>query len=165
MKLDRILVPLDGSTLAEHALAQALDLTRDRESTFVLLRAAVASAWPGTDPTDHQVHVVREAEEYFQRVKSDLAAKGVRRVQTSVWYGTAASAIIEAAQVDEVDLIVMTTHGRSGLGRLVLGSVAEAVLRGTTTPILLVRVDEAPVQTPAGAAQERGAAAAAVRGK
>jgi universal stress protein A len=50
-------------------------------------------------------------------------------------------------------LIAMTTHGRSGLGRLVLGSVAESVLRGTTTPILLIRVAEAPVEAPAGIAK------------
>ena len=52
------------------------------------------------------------------------------------------SAIVEAAQLRGADLIVMSTHGRSGLGRLILGSVAEAVLRSTTTPILLVRASE-----------------------
>jgi nucleotide-binding universal stress UspA family protein len=158
MKVDKILVPLDGSKLAEHALAQALDLTRDREATLVLMRAAIASTWPGMDPTDQQIHVVREAEDYLDGVKADLAAKGVQRVQTSVWYGTPASAIVEAARVGKVDLIVMTTHGRSGLGRLVLGSVAEAVLRGTTTPILLLRAETAPVQAPAGLAQEQAGA-------
>jgi hypothetical protein len=54
----------------------------------------------------------------------------------------------------------MTTHGRSGLGRLILGSVAEAVLRGTSTPILLLRADGAPVQSPLGIAAERTAAGA-----
>jgi hypothetical protein len=49
---------------------------------------------------------------------------------------------------------VMSTHGRSGLGRLVLGSVAETVLRATRTPILLLRADGAPVQAAAGAARE-----------
>src|SRR5262245_17176512 len=128
MKIDKVLIPLDGSKVAEEAITKALDLTRDRESTFVLLRAAVASAWPGMDATDQQIHVVREAEAYLEGVKADLAAQGVQRVQTSVWYGTPASAIIEAARVGKADLIVMSTHGRSGLGRLVLGSVAEAVL-------------------------------------
>jgi hypothetical protein len=54
----------------------------------------------------------------------------------------------------------MTTHGRSGLGRLILGSVAEAVLRGTGTPIMLLRADGAPVQPPIGVAEERSAAEA-----
>src|SRR3970282_457430 len=50
-------------------------------------------------------------------------------------YGAPAGAIVEAARVQKADLITMSTHGRSGLGRLILGSVAEAVLRGTTTPL------------------------------
>ena len=68
--------------------------------------------------------------------------------------------VVEAARAGKVDLIVMTTHGRSGLGRLILGSVAEAVLRGTTTPILLVRAGGAPVQTPNGVTEERRTAEA-----
>jgi nucleotide-binding universal stress UspA family protein len=91
-------------------------------------------------------------------VKTHLGKRGIDKIQTSVWYGPPASAIVEAARVGKVDLIVMTTHGRSGLGRLILGSVAEAVLRGTTAPILLLRVDGAPVQTPVGIAEERGMA-------
>jgi len=63
----------------------------------------------------------------------------------------AAAAIVEAAQVQKADLIVMSTHGRSGLGRLILGSVAESVLRGTRTPILVIRADSAPVEPQVGA--------------
>jgi hypothetical protein len=59
-------------------------------------------------------------------------------VITSVWYSQPAQAIVEAARMRRVDLIVMSTHGRSGLRRVVLGSVAESVVRGTQTPILLV---------------------------
>jgi nucleotide-binding universal stress UspA family protein len=62
-----------------------------------------------------------------------------------VWYGPPVEAIADAAQLRKTDLIVMSTHGRSGLGRLVLGSVAESVLRATSTPILLLRPE-----TPAG---------------
>jgi nucleotide-binding universal stress UspA family protein len=80
-----------------------------------------------------------------------LKRDGCPRVETSVWYGPAASAIVDAARLRRADLIVMSTHGRSGLGRLILGSVAESVLRGTTTPILLLRAEEAPVETPRGA--------------
>jgi nucleotide-binding universal stress UspA family protein len=112
------------------------------------------------DPTDQQVTVVREAEDYLKALKARLAAKGVHRVETSVWYGEPASAIVDAAQARKVDLIVMTTHGRSGLGRLVLGSVAETVLRATRTPILLVRADRAPVQAPTGVAKEHSAVGA-----
>ena len=54
-------------------------------------------------------------------------------------------------------MIVMSTHGRTGLGRLILGSVAESVLRGTTVPILIVRAGSAPVDVPRGAEPARGA--------
>jgi nucleotide-binding universal stress UspA family protein len=155
MKITKLLVPLDGSKLAEHAIEKALEVGEGREPTVLLLRAAEASTWPGVDPTDEQIRVVREAEEYLDAVKAALRAKGILRVETSVWYGPPASAIVEAARVGGADLIVMSTHGRSGLGRLILGSVAEAVLRGTTTPILLLRADGAPVQAPLGLAEER----------
>lgn len=79
-------------------------------------------------------------------------------MKTTAWYGPAAYAIVEAARLHGADLIVMTTHGRSGLKRLILGSVAESVLRGTTTPILLLRAPEAPVESPSGEAQVSKAA-------
>ena len=160
MKIDKLLVPLDGSRLAEQALAKALDVAEGGQPTMLLLRAAEASAWPGVDPTEEQIRVVHEAEEYLNAVQARLASKGIRKVETSVWYGPPASAIVEAAHVCHADLIVMTTHGRSGLGRLILGSVAEAVLRGTSTPIMLLRADGAPVEPPIGVAEERSTAEA-----
>jgi nucleotide-binding universal stress UspA family protein len=147
MTFERILVPLDGSALAESALGRALEFVHGG-ATLMLLRAAEAHTLPGVDPTDAQVEVVREAEEYLATVAARLAEKGVNHVETSVWYGPAAAAIVEAAKLRRADLIVMSTHGRSGLGRLILGSVAESVLRGTTTPILLLRTEEAPVERP-----------------
>jgi nucleotide-binding universal stress UspA family protein len=154
MKLSKILVPLDGSALAESAITKAMDLAGG-ESTLMLLRAAEAHTLPGVDPTEAQVEVVREAEEYLASVAARLKEQGIDSVETSVWYGPAASAIVDAARLRKADLIVMSTHGRSGLGRLILGSVAESVLRGSTTPILLLRVPGAPVETPGGAGQAR----------
>ncbi len=144
-----ILVPLDGSPLAETALPHAIAMAKTFGARLRLLRAAEADTLPGVDPTEAQVTVVGEAESYLRNVIERLAANGFRRVDTSVWYGSPVTAILEAARLREADLIVMTTHGRSGLGRLVMGSVAEAVVRGTTTPILLIRAPEAPVETPA----------------
>ena len=151
MKLDTILVPLDGSLLAEAALPRAIELAGSSGARLLLLRAAEAYTLPGIDPTDAQVRVVEEAEAYLAQVAERLKMYGLPKVETSVWYGPAPYAIVEGARFHKVDLIVMTTHGRSGLGRLILGSVAESVLRGTTTPILLIRAPEAPVDTPAGA--------------
>ena len=147
MKLDKILVPLDGSPLGEAALAPAVSLA-GTGTTVMLIRAAEAHTMLGADPTDAQVQVVREAEEYLAEVSARLKRQGVKNVQTSVWYGPAAAAIVDAARLRRADLIVMSTHGRSGLGRLILGSVAESVLRGTMTPIMLLRSDGAPLEAP-----------------
>jgi nucleotide-binding universal stress UspA family protein len=155
MKLNKILVPLDGSTLAESAVAKAVEVAGDRSVTLMLLRAAEAHTLPGIDPTEAQVEVVREAEEYLATVAAGLKRQWIKGVETSVWYGPAAAAIVDAARLRKADMIVMSTHGRSGLGRLILGSVAESVLRGTTTPRLLLRAPEAPVEAPAGISQAR----------
>jgi nucleotide-binding universal stress UspA family protein len=148
MKLTTILVPLDGSPLAAAALPTAVDFAKASGARLLLLRAAQAPATPRADPSEAQVEVVREAEAYLDAVKRRLETEGVRDVEMSVWYGPAASSIVEAAATRGVSLIVMSTHGRAGLGRLVLGSVAESVLRATRVPILLVRDGAAPVQLP-----------------
>jgi nucleotide-binding universal stress UspA family protein len=140
MKPKTVLVPLDGSALAEGALAEALELARDG-AALVLLRATEAQGSPFMDPTEAQVAAIREAEEYLAGVAERLREGGVDNVQTSVWFGPPAESIVDAARYRGADLIVMSSHGRSGLGRLVLGSVAESVLRGTSTPILLLRPD------------------------
>ena len=156
MKTARILVPLDGSMLAEAAIDAALDLGRGTPCKLMLIRAAEAHALPVADPTDEQVGVVREAEQYLDGVVARLAKRGIKDVDTSVWYGPAATSIIEAAKLKKADLIVMSTHGRSGLGRLILGSVTESVLRGTTAPICVVRAAGAPIEPPKGAATPQG---------
>jgi nucleotide-binding universal stress UspA family protein len=149
MKVERILVPLDGSILAETALPAACGLATREGATIILIRAAEVVGLPGVDTVKAQATAIREAEEYLARVVSRLADKGIDRVEAHVWYGPAAVSIVEAAQ--KTDLIVMSTHGHSGLGRLVFGSVAESVLRGTRVPILIVRGEHAPVDIPQGA--------------
>jgi len=137
MKPKTVMVPLDGSRLAEKALAPAIGFAREG-AKLVLVRAAEAHATPFTDPTEAQVAVVREAEVYLATVVERLRRVGVTDVETSVWYGAPVEGIADAARYRKADLIVMSTHGRSGLGRLVLGSVAEGVARATSTPILLL---------------------------
>jgi len=156
MKLRKILVPLDGSELAEGALPEAIDLC-GTGATLVLLRATEATRLRMTDATEAQVAVVEEAQTYLDGVAERARKAGVATVETTVWYAPPGEAIVEAARLRDIDLIVMNTHGRSGLGRLVMGSVADTVLRGTTTPILLVRARQAPL------APVRAAAAPAPR--
>lgn len=150
MKIDTVLVPLDGSPLAEGALPRAAELAADAGAGMLLLRAAEAHPFLGADVIDAQVKVIREAEQYLADVAERVKTLGVKDVRCAVWYGAPAAAIIDAAEFNRVDLIVMTTHGRSGLGRLVMGSVAESVVRGTFTPILLLRDGKAPVERSAG---------------
>ncbi len=133
-----ILVPLDGSDLAEAILPQVGDLARAHGAELLLLRVALAHAVPGTDPTEGQARAVQEAEQYLAALASDLKGKGLR-VSSVVRYGQAANEILAHADAHNVDLIAMSTHGRTGVGRWVLGSVAEKVLRAAKTPLLLVR--------------------------
>jgi nucleotide-binding universal stress UspA family protein len=138
MKVDRVLVPLDGSPLAEMAIPKALELLSGRPgSILILLRALEATTLPGSDLTEAPI-AVHEAESYLASVAARLSERGITRVIRSVWYNSAVKAIVEAARVRRVDVIVMSTHGRSGLRRVMRGSVAESVLCLTRTPIILV---------------------------
>jgi nucleotide-binding universal stress UspA family protein len=151
-----VLVSLDGSRFAEAAIETALGLIRgEASSTLVLLRAAEAHAFPGADPTDEQVEAIHEAEVYLSDLEERLRRRGITKVETGVWYGPAAHTIIQAARLKKADLIVMSTHGRSGLGRIILGSVTESVLRGTTIPVCVVRATGAPIEMPPGLKHSR----------
>jgi len=156
MKAERILVPLDGSPLAEVALPKAVELlSAGPGATLILLRAAEARTLPGIDPIEAQMAVIQEAESYLDAVADRLREQGVSEVVTSAWYSSAAKAIVEAAYVRRVDVIVMSTHGRSGLPRALHGSVAESVLRATRTPILLVSAGGAVEVGPHGGTTTR----------
>ena len=154
MAMEKILVPLDGSDLAEAALETAIDILHERpETTLLLLRAAESAHSAKRDAVTNKAHAVREAESYLNGVAAGLRECGITGVRTAVWYGAAAPTIVEVAALEKVDLIIMTSHGRSGAGRLIFGSVAESVLHGTRIPILLVRDVTAPVQPLLGASE------------
>src|SRR5262245_41895753 len=135
----RIMVPLDGSELAQTALSHALGLCRTCAATLVLLHVR--------DPRTGSVEAARR---YLEYVSRQHAAAGVP-IELVVREGEVAAAIIDATRKSQIDLIVMATHGRSGLQRVVYGSVAEQVLRGSTTPVLLVRVRGATAEQPEAA--------------
>ncbi len=135
----RILVPLDGSELAEKSLKEAKGVAKLTGGGLALLRVVRAVTVPGTDPTDREVEVVDRAQAYLDKVAGALAAEGFE-VTTHVRYGHPAKEIIDAAR--KADLVIMSTHGRTGLGRWALGSVAEKVLRHSGKPVLLIRAEE-----------------------
>ncbi len=134
----RILVPLDGSALAEGIIPRVEWLAKIHDAEVTLLRVAVAHTFPGMDPIQHQVAVVREAEEYLAQVEENLKSVGVK-TQAVVRYGHEAQEIVEHARDRDFDLIAMSTHGRTGISQFVLGSVASKVIHMATVPILLCR--------------------------
>lgn len=137
-KFEKILVPLDGSKCAENILPVVERLATDFRASICLLRVAYAHTFPGVDPTEAEVSVVREAEAYLQEVGKNLRERGFE-VESHVRYGSEADEILDHANQSDIDLIAMSTHGRSGVRRWLLGSVAEKVLRYATKPIFLVR--------------------------
>jgi nucleotide-binding universal stress UspA family protein len=137
-KDERILVPLDGSGCAEIVLPRAEALASDRKAGICLLRVVHARTFPGVDPTEAEIKVVREAEEYLKGLEERLKAKGLD-VDTHVRYGNDVEEILDHAAQKDIDLVAMSTHGRSGIKRFLLGSVAENVLRQSPKPVFLVR--------------------------
>lgn len=148
----RVLVALDGSELAERVLPHVEALAQKFGSHLVLVRA-VASQGPLSsarevgpttvgrlmDPTpDRQVYE-EEAERYLRALADHLRNQGYQ-VDYEQVEGPAAEVIIHRARALGADLIAMTTHGHTGLGKLVLGSVAEEVVTHAPCPVLLVRV-------------------------
>jgi len=137
-KLERILVPLDGSDCAEVILPKVEKLAADLKASIALLRVAYAHTFPGADPTESEIKVVREAEAYLRKIEERLKAKGLK-VDSHVRYGNEAEEILDHAAQKDIDCVAMTSHGRSGVKRFLLGSVAEKILRHSPKPIFLVR--------------------------
>lgn len=145
----RALIPLDGSAVAESIVPFILEIAGPLDMEVVLVR--VNRPIP-PEVIEGSRHVIVEdaeasrvdAEEYLAPMAVELRRKGVR-VRTQVRRGQPAEEIVQAAREIDADLIAMTTHGRSGLGRLLFGSVAEAVLRESRLPVFLMRVTEAQV--------------------
>lgn len=137
-KFERILVPLDGSDCAENVLPKVEKLAKDLKASIALLRVTIAHTFPGADPTDAEVKVVREAEQYLSKVEEGLKKKGLK-VDSHVRYGNDAEEILDHAAQKDIDIVAMTTHGRGGVKRFLLGSVAEKVLRHSPKPVFLVR--------------------------
>jgi nucleotide-binding universal stress UspA family protein len=140
----RILVPLDGSALAERALAPALCLAKAFDAQVLLFRAQepapyVESAFgAGASEAALDEALGAMVEEYLTGQTRAVRSQGVR-VSWVMKFGMAAEGILEVAQKHTVDVVVMSTHGRSGAGRWIMGSVADRVLRASQIPVLLIR--------------------------
>ncbi len=134
-----ILVPLDGSKLAERALVHALGVARSSRAKVTFLQAV----WPfvrgkGVRVTESERKLRTEGLAYMKGIAGRPGWRDLE-VRTEAKFGLAENVIIDFARSKRVDLIVLSTHGRTGLSRWVFGSVAEKVLRGAKQTVLLVR--------------------------
>ncbi len=153
---ERILVPLDGSKVAEAALPVVEDLVSKLsavQKVQVTLLQVVTSLvhWVIAGETgapvpysEHELVIIREeAQAYLEKIAEGLRGRGAT-VITRLSVGNAAQEIIKASDEMPADVVVMSTHGRTGIGRWAFGSVTERVLRAGTVPVLLIRSPRKP---------------------
>jgi nucleotide-binding universal stress UspA family protein len=138
-----LLVPLDGSALAEAILPVVRSLARTFGSALTLVQVVEPVAYPMIDATGVEARMREEAGRYLDGVKETMRADGFR-VQSEVLFGAPTRAILEYAARVGADGIAMATHGRGGLDRWLLGSVAEKVLSASEVPVLLQRAWSVP---------------------
>ena len=150
----KILVPLDGSELAECVLPHVKVISEGCDVPgIVLVRIVEPVHLPAGTASDGMSIYTRqdaekareqddsrnkiEAEEYLKQISGKIGY--VSNLQTEVIMGRAAESITEYAEKNSVDLIIMATHGRSGVSRWVFGSTADKVMRSSSVPVLLIR--------------------------
>jgi nucleotide-binding universal stress UspA family protein len=141
-----ILHPTDFSAASRHAFELACSLARDHGARLIVLhvlerpviiQSGVMTPPPPSEGLEQQRE---EARQQLQRVRPDDESI---RVERRLEEGDAATAVLQVAQETACDLVVMGTHGRTGLARLLMGSVAEKVLRGAACPVLTVKTPSA----------------------
>lgn len=133
-----ILVGVDGSEQSTEALVYALERFPDAEITAVsVVNPVDASA--GTYPTESLFEAHRERAEGYLDDAADLAADRDREIDTEVLVGRPAREIVAYAEAADVDQVVVGSRGRTGLSRMLLGSVAESVVRRAPAPVTVVR--------------------------
>ncbi len=150
---ERLIVPVDGSEIAEEVLPHIAYLASALTIPVELVQVTISEAeyyqamsmglrvLPPTLPSFQSFsdRLEGEAQEYLSDVKTRLTQQGVANVEARLLQGSPAECIVDLATASANSLVAMTTHGRSGVGRMILGSVAERVVRQSGGPVLLVR--------------------------
>jgi nucleotide-binding universal stress UspA family protein len=140
----KILVPLDGSELANCIVPHVKTIADGCNTKEVILLHVIEPIYyalvgsPLIDAEAIQEELRKKAEEYLRQTRSLLDKKGLG-IRAEVKEGSPAETIVDFAQENQVSLIVMATHGRSGIRRWFLGSVADKVVRSSHVPVLLIR--------------------------
>jgi nucleotide-binding universal stress UspA family protein len=140
-----ILIPTDGSDAADSAVEHGYELAEDFGATVhVLYVVDTDQYYPLEVSSDRLLEAFRNEGETVTKTAADRSPHGVD-VVTAIGEGSPHQRILEYTDAHDVDLIVMGTHGRRGLGRFLLGSVTEHVLRGASVPVLVTRTTAAEV--------------------
>jgi nucleotide-binding universal stress UspA family protein len=144
---EHILVPLDGSEFAEQAITAAKTIAQAYQSKITLISVLQAQGWFKTPPIseDKQKQIDRgfkQKETYLKGIAEKLTAEGLN-VNAAIRVGPVAETLNILAEEEDIDLVVITTHGRSGLGRWLTGSVANRIIQLISYPTLVIR----PVET------------------
>ena len=145
--LNSVIVPLDGSELAETVLPNVTALARELGLEVILLRAYKVPANIYATPEDYypvqyeeiKTELRDEARDHLQKKVAELKRFGIAKVSSTTPEGLAADEIIALGRKLPDNLIAMCTHGRTGVGRWVLGSVTETVVRHSGDPVLVAR--------------------------
>lgn len=140
---DRILVPTDGSTEGERAVRHAADLAAAHDAAVLGVYVVNTTSYGGL-PMETSIEGItqvleNEGKGALDRVAELLSERDVP-LERRIVRGTPSKEIVRVAEQDAADLVVMGTHGRGGIDRLLLGSVAERVVRKSPVPVLTVRV-------------------------
>jgi len=145
----KILVPLDGSALAERAINHAAEIARGSGAELILLEVVQVplSKTPEVGAKE-EIKSIQEisaqSKTYLNMLASRVGKEGIK-VRIVVMEGAADGAILGFAHDEDVDIIVMSTHGRTGLSKALMGSVAEKVMLTTKRPVMLVKPEKVPV--------------------
>jgi nucleotide-binding universal stress UspA family protein len=139
----KILVPLDGSKVAEGALPHAKDLAYSEGAELILLTVSANPAldFAFSDPGAAQSAIAEQEErgkKYITEIEEQLKSAGFK-TSTLLRVGSVAEVILGVAEELQVDVIAMSTHGRTGPARWLLGSTAERVVHNSKVPVLLIR--------------------------
>jgi nucleotide-binding universal stress UspA family protein len=140
---DRILLPTDGSDTMAGVIEHAVELAAEHDATLHALyvaNTASLSDLPADAGWENVTDALRrEGEEAIATIEDHTHNRDVA-VQSAVREGSPATEIMDHAEQEGCDIVVMGTHGRSGVDRLLLGSVAERVVRSSSVPVLTIRV-------------------------
>ncbi|MFC6873086.1 universal stress protein [Halobellus marinus] len=137
---DSILVPTDGSDASEGAVEHAIELATQYDATlhalYVVDTGAYSSLEMGAEIVAEALQ--EEGKKAVDRIETAAEEAGVS-VEATVKTGLAHRSIVDYVDEEGIDLVVMGTHGRTGVGRFLLGSVAEKVIRTADAPVMTVR--------------------------